>query len=144
MNTAQQLTQIFRDNFVAYFRAHVSHVNIVGRNFASDHKLLQKTYEDLQSQIDGIGEILRTLQEYMPCDISEVLAMSEIDTGELSGDSEFLIDAVMVDLEHLVEEYRELIMIATEDGHEEVANYAQDRVLALEKHIWMHRSTLES
>lgn len=143
MNTAQQLTQIFRDNFVAYFRAHVSHVNIVGRNFASDHKLLQKTYEDLQSQIDRIGEILRTLQEYMPCDISEVLSESHIDTGELSGSSDFLIESVMVDLEYLVEEYRELIQVATEDGHDEIANYAQDRVLALEKHIWMHRATLE-
>ena len=143
MTTAEQLTQIFRDNFVTYFRSHVAHVNVVGRNFASDHKLLQKTYEDLQSQIDTIGELLRTLQEYMPCDISEVLEESQIDTGELSGSAEFLIETIMVDLEHLVDEHRELVTIADEEGETQIANYGQDRILALEKHIWMHRATLE-
>ena len=143
MTTIEQLTQIFKDNFVAYFRAHVSHVNVTGRNFASDHKLLQKTYEDLQLQIDTIAELLRTLQEYMPSDIAEILDTTAIDTGELSGDSLFLIDAVMVDLEHLCDEHRSLITIAEEENQQQISNYAQDRVLALEKHIWMHRATLE-
>ena len=40
MNTSQQLTQVFNDNFVAYFRSHTAHINITGRNFRSDHKLL--------------------------------------------------------------------------------------------------------
>ena len=142
MTTAEQLTQIFRDNFVSYFRSHAAHVNIVGRNFASDHKLLQKTYEDLQSQIDTLGELLRTLKEYMPCDIQEVLDLSHIPTGAIEGDSETLIELVMEDLEHLVDEHRDLIRIAEAEGEQQIANYAQDRVLALEKHIWMHRATL--
>jgi len=143
MNTVEALTQIFRDNFVSYFRSHAAHVNIVGRNFASDHKLLQKTYEDLQSQIDTLGELLRTLQEYMPCDIAEVLDESHIDTGAIEGTSIELIGAVMEDLEYLAQEHRELITIAEDEGEDQIANYAQDRVLALEKHIWMHRATLE-
>ena len=143
MTTQEALTQIFKDNFVAYFRSHAAHVNVTGRNFASDHKLLQKTYEDLQGQIDVIAEILRTLKEYMPCDISEVIAESHMPTDAIEGDALELIELVMVDLEYLVDEHRELITIANDEGHDEVANYAQDRVLALEKHIWMHRSTLE-
>ena len=143
MTTAEALTQIFRDNFVAYFRSHAAHVNIVGRNFASDHKLLQKTYEDLQSQIDTLGELLRTLQEYMPCDIQEVLDESNLDTGPIEGSSLDLIELVMADLEYLATEHRELITVAESEGEQQIANYAQDRVLALEKHIWMHRATLE-
>jgi starvation-inducible DNA-binding protein len=143
MNTVEALTQIFRDNFVAYFRSHAAHVNIVGRNFASDHKLLQKTYEDLQSQIDTLGELLRTLQEFMPYDIQEILDESNISTDAIEGTSIELIGAVMEDLEYLATEHRELIDIADEEGEKQIANYAQDRVLALEKHIWMHRATLE-
>lgn len=143
MTTAEALTQIFKDNFVAYFRSHAAHVNIVGRNFASDHKLLQKTYEDLQGQIDTLGELLRTLQEFMPCDIQEVLTESHLDTGAIMGTADELIEQGMEDLEHLAEEHRELITIATVEGQDQIANYAQDRVLALEKHIWMYRSTLE-
>jgi starvation-inducible DNA-binding protein len=143
MTTTEALQQIFRDNFVSYFRSHVAHVNIVGRNFASDHKLLQKTYEDLQSQIDTLGELLRTLQEYMPCDIQEVLDESSIDTGEIQGSSITLIELVLNDLEHLASEHRELIVVADKDGEHQISNYAQDRVLALEKHIWMFKATLE-
>ena len=143
MTTVEALTQIFRDNFVAYFRSHAAHVNVVGRNFASDHKLLQKTYEDLQSQIDTLGELLRTLHEYMPCDISELITESHISTDAIEGSADELIALGLEDLEYLATEHRELIGIATEEGEDQIANYAQDRVLALEKHIWMYRATLD-
>jgi starvation-inducible DNA-binding protein len=142
MNTAEQLTQIFKDNFVTYFRAHVAHVNITGRNFRSDHKLLGGIYERRQAEIDKIGEILRTMDEYMPCDLAEVIADSHIDTGELAGDADFLLEMVQQDLEHLLDEYKELIEIASEEGLEEISNYAQDQALDIEKSLWMLRSTL--
>jgi len=143
MTTAEQLTQIFNDNFVAYFRSHVAHVNIVGRNFQSDHTLLGGIYEDLQDQIDFIGELLRTLQEYMPCDIQDVLFNSHIPLDAIEGSSIELLSLVFDDIEHLKSCYEELIQIATEEGHDEIANYAQDRVLTLAKTSWMLRSTLE-
>ena len=142
MNTAEQLTQIFRDNFVAYFRSHVAHVNITGRNFRSDHKLLEGVYTRRQDQIDRIGELLRSIDEYMPCDITELLELSHIPTDELSGDADYLLEMVEEDLEHLVEEFRELIVIADADGHDAIANYGQDQVLDLTKSIWMINATL--
>jgi DNA-binding ferritin-like protein len=142
MTTAEQLTQIFRDNFVAYYRSHVAHANIEGRNFRSDHKLLQGVYERRQAQIDKIGELLRTLGEYMPCDITEVLLESKIDAGELAGDSDFLLEMIKEDLEYLLDEYRELITIAELEEETQIANYAQEQVLDLSKSIWMLKSTL--
>ena len=143
MTTAEILTQIFKNNFVAYFRSHAAHVNITGRNFRSDHKLLQGVYERRQAEIDKIGEILRTMQEYMPCDITEVVADSTIPTDAIEGKADELLESVMMDLEHLLEDFKALIIIATEEGLEEVSNYAQDQALDLEKSIWMLRSTLE-
>jgi len=143
MTTALQLTQVFNDNFVAYFRSHVAHVNIVGRNFASDHKLLQKVYEDLQEQIDKLAELLRTLGEFMPNDIYGVLDTSEITTDAIEGKADVLISRVYDDLVTLKECYEELMTVADEEGHKEIANYAQDRILALAKHIWMLSATLE-
>lgn len=142
MNTAEQLTQIFKDNFVVYFRSHVAHVNITGRNFRSDHKLLQGVYERRQAEIDKIGEILRSMGEYMPCDLSEVVSDSQIDTGELSGDADFLLEMVRDDLEHLLAEFKELIEIASDEDLEEISNYAQDQALDIEKSLWMLNSTL--
>ena len=142
MTTAEQLTQIFKDNFVVYFRSHVAHVNITGRNFRSDHKLLQGVYERRQAEIDKIGEILRSMGEYMPCDLSEVVSDSQIDTGELSGDADFLLEMVRDDLEHLLAEFKELIEIASDEDLEEISNYAQDQALDIEKSLWMLNSTL--
>lgn len=143
MTTAEQLTQIFYNNFVAYFRSHAAHVNITGRNFRSDHKLLGGVYERRQAEIDKIGEILRTMQEYMPCDIQDVVAFSTIPTTPIEGTADELLMTVMMDLEHLLDDYKELITIASEEGLEEISNYGQDQALDLEKSIWMLRSTLD-
>jgi len=125
MTTAESLQEVFYNNFTAYYRSHVAHVNVTGRNFASDHKLLQKVYEDL------------------PCEIQFVLDQSTIGTGIFEGDSIELITGVRNDLDTLKDFYDDLMLTAEAEGHQEIANYAQDRILALAKHIWMLDATLE-
>ena len=122
--------------------SHSSHVNIEGRNFYSDHALLQKIYEDLQEQIDRLGELLRSIKEYMPCEIQDVLNRSEISTTRLEGDSDYLLNAVRDDLDSLKGSYVMLEEIAELEEMDEIANYAQDRILALAKFIWQLDSTL--
>ena len=142
MTTQEQLQQVFADNFVAYFRSHVAHVNIVGRNFVSDHKLLQKIYEDLQGQIDTIAELLRSMDEFMPNQLSKVTDTSHIMDSPLDGDSDYLLTAVYDDIEHLKGCYEELIKVGNLEGYDHISNYAQDRVLALSKFCWMLKSVL--
>ena len=143
MSTESQLQQVFANNFVAYFRAHVAHVNVQGRNFMSDHKLLGKIYEDLQSQIDITAELLRTVQEFMPASLAEIMESSQISLDDILGDADQLLDEIKADLEQLKASYEELMMISEEDGHKEIANHAQDRILQLAKYLWMLDSTLE-
>jgi len=142
MTTVEQLTQVFNDNFMAYFRSHVAHVNTMGRNFASDHALLGGIYEDLQGQIDTIAELLRSLQAFMPCDLTDVMQGANVSTMCMEGSADDLLFDVKSDLEQLKVCYIELMEIAEEEEHDEIANYAQDRILALAKHIWMLDSTL--
>lgn len=143
MNTAELLMQVFNNNFVAYYRSHVAHVNIMGRNFASDHELLGGIYEDLQGQIDTIAELLRTLDEFMPSEIQFVLNDSTISTAQFEGTAEELLAGVRDDLETLKGFYEDLMAEAELDGHKEIANYAQDRILAIAKFVWMLNSTLD-
>lgn len=143
MNTVEQLTQVFCDNFMAYFRSHVSHVNVVGRSFRSDHALFGDIYEDLQEQIDIIAELLRTLDSFMPNNLHHVMQDSHIGMESIEGSSIELLEKVKDDLSHLKMCYEDLMMISENEGHKEIANYAQDRILAISKHIWMLNSTLE-
>ena len=141
MTTVEQLTQVFNDNFTAYFRSHVAHVNIMGRNFHSDHALLGGIYEELQDQIDILAELLRSLQAFMPDDLNTVCVNSQI-FGAITGDSDELLAAVRDDLLQLKDCYEELMTVAEDEGLEEISNYAQERILALAKHVWMLDSTL--
>lgn len=142
MNTVEQLTQVFNDNFVAYLRSHIAHVNITGRNFASDHELLNGIYDSLQDQIDFIAELLRSLDSWMPNSLAAIAAGSHMPSTPVEGDSDTLLTDVMLDLEHLKGCYEELMEIAEEEEHDEIANYAQDRILTLAKQIWMLKATL--
>ena len=143
MTTQEQLQQVFADNFMTYYRTHVAHVNIQGRNFVSDHKLLGKIYEDLQGQTDQIAELLRTLQEFMPSSLDAVIGSSQINSDDVEGSADDLLALVRDDLIELKSCHEELMTVAEEDGHKEIANYAQDRILALAKYIWMLDSTLD-
>ena len=138
-----QLTEIFTTNFVAYYRAHVAHVNIVGRNFYSDHKLLQKVYETLQANIDTLAEFLRTCKTFMPESLEEVIDGSAIADDPVMGTSDSLLETVRDDLETLVVLYRELEKAAESAGQDQIANYAQDQETILTKQIWMLDSTLD-
>ena len=97
----------------------------------------------LQSQIDTIAELLRTIGEYMPSEIQFVLNESTISTAIFEGDSIDLISGVRNDLEVLKGFYEDLMQVAEDEGYQEIANYCQDRILALNKHIWMLDATLE-
>jgi DNA-binding ferritin-like protein len=141
--TEQQLTQVFNDNFVAYFRSHAAHVNIEGRNFRSDHKLLEGVYTRRQDQIDRLGELLRSLGVYMPCSLADVIADSHLSADPIEGTADELLTEVRSDLEHLKGCYEELMAVAEEEGHAEIANYAQDQVLDLAKSLWMLSATLD-
>jgi hypothetical protein len=140
------LNKVFCSNFVAYYKSHAAHVNIVGRNFGSDHKLLQKVYEDLQAEIDTIGELLRTIGAYFPTRLNDTLDDSDImdDLEPDYGDGLGYIQQVYDDLETLIEVYLDLEDVTqNERGYNHLANYAQDRVRVLKKHCWMLGATLD-
>jgi starvation-inducible DNA-binding protein len=143
MHLKDSLEQVFATNFVAYYRAHVAHVNVTGRNFVSDHKILGKIYEDLQENIDTLAEKLRTIQEFMPDSIAQVLSLTSRDDDAVMGSSDELLQLVLDDQLQLIELYHELVVAADDEDHDEIANYAQDRLAIHERFVWQLTSILE-
>ena len=142
MNLSETLTKTFNTNFVAYLHTHIAHVNVVGRNFTSDHKLLGKIYEDLQGEIDKLAELLRTIDEFMPQDMKSIIEGSTIMDYPVVGSAEDLLQGVYGDLQDLKACYEDLIEAADSERHIEISNYAQDRILVIGKYSWMLKSTL--
>ena len=72
----------------------------------------------------------------------QLLNQSEISTGIFEETADGFLEGVKDDLELLKGTYEELMAIAEDEGHKEIANYAQDQILDLAKSIWMLNSTL--
>jgi len=137
-----KLLEVFADNFVSYWSAHSNHINITGRNFYSDHKLLQKIYEDAQDQIDSIGEFIRTIESKVPATITDILELSTI--GEaVAEDADDRLRIVCENQEYMMDRYKELFDIATIMTDLDIANYAADRIRAHAKFKWMLESTID-
>jgi DNA-binding ferritin-like protein len=137
------LEETFSSNFVAYYQAHQAHVNIRGRNFYSDHKLLQKIYEALQEHIDDLGEKLRTIHVPMPESLEYVAGVSVIPTDALRGSADELLQGILDTIMSLLEVYHRLDETATEVSYTDISNMAQDHIGTLAKFKWMLQSTLE-
>lgn len=143
MNKLQQcLTRTFATNFLLYYKSHVAHVNTVGRNFHSDHKLLEEIYSDAQGNIDVLAEFLRTIDAKMPSSLEDVCLGAETSDG-ISGDADKLLDEVYYTIEDVLAVLEDLIVEAEELGELGIANYAQERLVVHKKQCWMIRATLE-
>lgn len=140
------LLKVFCSNFVAYYKSHAAHVNVVGRNFVSDHELLGKIYEDLQDEIDTLGELLRTIKAEFPLGISDTINGSQIPDNlypDMDQGLDFLTQ-VYDDIETLIEVHLDLEEAADSREYNHLANYAQDRVKTLQKFCWMLRSIIDA
>jgi DNA-binding ferritin-like protein len=142
----QALLKLFCSNFVAYYKSHAAHVNVTGRHFISDHELLSGIYEDLQEEIDTLGELLRTIKVEMPLTLADTIDGSEIADTLYPDAAEGLdfLEQIYDDVEQLISVHLDL-EDATKDSREynHLANYAQDRVRDLQKHCWMLRATID-
>ena len=137
---SQVLTAAFSSNFALYYISHAAHVNVVGRNFQSDHALFAGIYEDLQEQIDVYAEFLRTCDCFMPFSLKSVLKDSVVEV-QLDKDCDFIScilkqNEVMIDCLELLYEEAER---ANELG---LSNYVQDRLVAHKKYAWQLKATL--
>ena len=138
-----KLTEVFNTNFVVYTRSHIAHLNVTGRNFYSDHKLLNKIYEELQEDIDTIGEFVRTLGAMVPESLGEITDGSQVKDDMIFGTADELLETVLKDLTALTALYRELEELAEEADEDQIGNFAQDRETVLTKFSWMLRSILD-
>jgi len=135
--------ETFAANFVAYYQTHVAHVMIKSRSFYSDHKLLQKIYEYLFENVDGLAERIRTLRGSMPDSLNTVLAISPIADSPVMGDSEDMLRMVHDLMETLIDQYHALNDEAEAVDYIDISNFAQDVIGRLAKYRWQLEATLE-
>lgn len=146
MNPELALLKVFYTSFVAYYKSHAAHWNIKSRTFYSDHKLLNKIYDDLFESVDTLAELIRTMEQLVPTTLTEIVAHSDVSDLPIfdDGDGDEYLQAIYDDLEILVGNYQNLEHETDTVEFSHINNYAQDRVRTLKKFQWMLKSTLST
>jgi starvation-inducible DNA-binding protein len=141
-NLKNILEDTFSANFVVYYRAHQAHVNVIGRNFYNDHKLLKHVYTELQEHIDDIGEKLRTVKSHMPMSLMHIINTSPIIDYPADGSSEDLLRSVLAGVENLIDQYHLLRSAADAVNYTDISNMADENIGELAKMKWQLEATL--
>ena len=138
------LERVWATNFVAYQKAHSAHINIRGRNFYSDHKLLKHIYRYLQDNIDILGEEIQACGVgRVPETISMILETSMIADTVPDMDADSLLHTVLDDLYVMIDLYHEMDEAGQAANYPDVCNMAADHIGKIAIFCWKIEATLE-
>jgi starvation-inducible DNA-binding protein len=144
-NELKATLQIVTANtYQMYFKAHSYHWNIEGIYFSQLHDFFSDIYTEVFAAVDQAAEQIRTLDEYAPGSLSDIIKQATISEDAAKPEDchamlQNLLDAneeVMVSLNKLFEQ-------ASEDDVQGLADWAAGRIDTHAKHRWMIRSHLK-
>jgi len=138
------LERVYATNFVAYQRAHASHMNIRGRNFMSDHKLLKHIYQYLEDNVDVLGEEIQACGVgRVPETIEMILLTSDIKDTMPKMDADDLLHDTLDNLYVMIDLYHEMDEAGKDANYPDVCNMAADHIQKIATFCWKIEATLE-
>ena len=138
------LERVYASNFVAYQRAHASHMNIRGRNFMSDHKLLKHIYQYLENNVDVLGEEIQACGVgRVPETIDGILALSDVEDTMTDLDADSLLMDTLDNLYTMIDVYHEMDQAGKEANYPDVSNMAADHIQKIATFCWKIEATLD-
>jgi DNA-binding ferritin-like protein len=143
-NLHDVLERVYASNFVAYQRAHASHMNIRGRNFMSDHKLLKHIYQYLENNVDVLGEEIQACGVgRVPETIDMILVLSDIKDTMTAMDADSLLMDTLDNLYAMIDLYHEMDEAGKLANYPDVSNMAADHIQKLATFCWKIEATLD-
>ena len=138
------IEKTYAANFITYYKSHAAHMNIRGRNFYADHKLLKHIYKYLQENIDTLGELIQSCGVgRVPETITMILETSSVTDRMPQLDADSLLMDVLDDLYELINLYHDLDRAGQLANYPDVSNLAADHIGEIAKYCWKLEATLE-
>ena len=142
MSCPDKLKTLIADNFIAYFKAHIYHLNVVGNNFPQYHALLEEIYDYLWENHDTLNEQLRQLNVMCLTSLSDYANVSNfLLTNKAKTDKDMLKDmeSALADLHS----FAQLLYVEVGDeGYGALETYIGDYMMGVSKLHWKVKSCL--
>jgi len=143
-NLHDVLERVYASNFVAYQRAHASHMNVRGRNFMSDHKLLKHVYQYLENNVDVLGEEIQACGVgRVPETIDGIMTLSAIVDLMPPMDADGMLMDTLDNLYKMIDLYHEMDEAGQEANYPDVCNMAADHIQKIATFCWKIEATLD-
>ncbi|HVX67167.1 MAG TPA: DNA starvation/stationary phase protection protein [Bryobacteraceae bacterium] len=138
------LAAILADTHVLYIKTRNYHWNVTGPDFQQLHSLFETQYTQLEAEIDGVAERIRSLGGQAPGTMAEYLRLASLreEPGRAPA-ATAMLRAVLADHEALVRSLRDGVDRAAERCHDAgTADFLTGLMEAHEKTAWMLRAHL--
>jgi len=133
-------TCILSCHFVLYYKASAFHWNVEGPSFVSLHKLFKDIYEDMNENIDVLGEKIRHIKGYPPNHLMDLLAASKISTQRAAPTATEMVGELEQDMKTLHACLMNAFREAEKVNNQALMNYFAERMDAAMKWAWQLRA----
>ena len=142
MNRLTAVSNIsFSNTFVLYFKSHSYHWNVESFDFPQYHEFFGEMYDEIYGAVDTFAEFIRTLGEYAPISLMEVLKYSSIkEDAAKPKDISTMISNLIKDNNIVIDSLDATFKEAIAANEQGFANFIADRLAAHKKHAWKMRS----
>jgi starvation-inducible DNA-binding protein len=125
---------------VLYYKASSFHWNVEGVSFVSLHALFKNIYEDMNENVDVLGEKIRYIKGYPPNHLMDLLAASKISTHRSSPNATEMVAELEQDMQTLHNCLMNAFAEAEKVNDQALMNYFAERMDAAMKWAWQLRA----
>ena len=129
--------------FAYYLKAHMFHWNVEGPDFGELHGFFAQIYEDAFDAVDPIAEFIRTSEEYAPGSLTRFHELSQIQDQVKVPRARLMLEELLADTQTMKDLSKQVFDVSTQEGRDDVANFAADRLSAHGKYMWQLKSYLK-
>jgi starvation-inducible DNA-binding protein len=120
------------------------HWNVEGSNFGELHDFFAEVYTDTQESIDKTAEFIRTADEYAPGSLQRFQELSLISEQTKIPRAQIMLTELLADTQTMIDLSKQLFDAASQEGREDIANFAAERQESHGKYAWQMKSYLKT
>ena len=141
---ADLLKTYLASTFSYYLKAHMFHWNVEGPDFGELHAFFAAIYEDAFDAVDVIAEQIRTTEEYAPGSLSRFQELSQVQDQTKVPRARLMLEELLADTQTMKDLSKQVFDVSTQEGRDDVANFAADRLAQHGKYMCQLKSYLKA
>ena len=140
---ADLLKTYLASTYAYTIKSQLFHWNVEGPDFGELHTFFQAIYEDAYSAVDTIAEQIRTTEEYAPGSLTRFHELTQIQDQTKVPRARLMLEELLADTQTMKDLSKQVFDVSTQEGRDDVANFAADRLSAHGKYMWQIKSYLK-